>query len=156
MSRTAPKPTSEGGRPPRLKQSEAQVQHAILETWALINNGLPTPYVVLSTSRQACNYTRAGGAGVTPGVPDLLFSNPCWPPGILHGMECKTHETGSKPTVEQSRLIKIGAYAVVREPYDSVEDMLAFEIARNWLGWRERCAALRTWLAANVRGGGWR
>jgi hypothetical protein len=131
-----------------VTEREDAVQRRILSTWDAINNGLQTPYEVLSTSRQARNYTRGGGAGVTQGVPDLLFAHPAWG-GILVGQEVKTHDRTSKPSEAQARLAEMGVYAIVRDELQSVGALAMWEYHHRPEGWLGRYEHLIQWLRAN-------
>jgi hypothetical protein len=133
-------------------EREADVQRRILEAWAVVNNGLQTPYEVLSTSRQARNYTRAGGAGVSRGVPDLLFAHPAWG-GTLVGQEVKTHDRSSRPNRAQERLTEMGIYAIVRDELESIDALAMWEYHHRPEGWLGRYEHLQRWLEVNRRAG---
>jgi len=99
----------------RIPESEAQVQHAIIERLTLAG------YTVVSTSRirkgVRCQCGRfnvpSGGDGVTKGCPDLFITHVNWPPSMWVAIEVKGSHTPVSD--EQRAMIANERYFVARD-----------------------------------------
>ena len=113
----------------RIPESEAQVQHAIIErlTWA--------GYIVVSTSRVRkgvrCKCGRfnvpQGGDGVTRGCPDLFVTHLGWPMGLWIGIEVKGSDGRLSP--EQAIMVSKGRYFAAYDQDGAQQQLQRLELA---------------------------